>query len=392
MDGSVVALVALVVLAAGVLLLPLWGARRRKGLKSLVARYETIADALLGQDFARAREELKEIIRADTDDVGAYLRLARIFRLEGRRDRAIAIHRSLTAREVPDRALREQVLTGLIEDLIHLDRPGEAQAPADALRLIDRRSPLLSRIELHRALEQEDWEAARHALGSLRRANALANPSEAEQVRTWIAERLAAAGRTDEALKLLDEVLRERADYVPAALLSGDLSNEQGEFERAARVWTELLRSRTEAASHLIPRLEKVYFELGRFSDLERLYAQVAATEKPGAAAVRLALARLALRKGEAKTALAFIEESLQRDPEDAESRRWRLYLQMEAGRADEARRSLKQELEDGLGRAGERRCPYCRASLEPSAVRCPECRHWFPNSLGATPSASRPV
>lgn len=389
METSLVALI-LVVVAVSVLVLPLWGARERKGLKSMLARYQAITDALLGDDLPRARDELKDLIRTDTDDVGAYLRLAKVFRREGRHDRAVAIHRSLTARDIGDRGLKQEVLSGLAEDLVHLQQYAEARPVVEALRQIERRHPLFHRVTLHQALEQEDWEGARRALGALRRGGKLASEGEADAVRTWIAARQAASGQESEACKLLEEVLRDRPEYVPATLLLGDLWVGRGEFERAAALWTDLLERRVVVAPHLIQRLEKVYFELGRFGELERLFEAAMAREGSGCGALRLALARMALRKGEAERALALMEEALQRDPQDPEARQWYLYLLMEAGRGEEARRALKTELEAALALAQSQRCPYCRQAIDGATVRCPHCAHWIPELVGAAAAAVR--
>ncbi|MFH1145205.1 MAG: tetratricopeptide repeat protein [Candidatus Eisenbacteria bacterium] len=389
MDAYLI-VIGLGIVAAGILLLPLWGARQRQGLRSMLSRYQTIVDAVLADDLVRAREELKEIIRVDTDDIGAYLKLAQVFRREGDRERSIAIHRSLTAREIADRGVKVAVLSGLAEDLMQMQRYGEARPVAEALRQIDRRHPLPNRVELHQSLEREDWDGVRRALAALRRAGRAMADEEADRIRVWVAARMSEGGSGQDARKLLEEVLRDRPDQVPAALLLGDSWAEEGHFERAADVWTELLRRRIDAAPHLLHRLEKSYFELGRFGELERLYAEVIGQERPGSGVVRLALARMALRKGDPARGLALVEEALQREPEDPQNKKWHVYLQIEAGLTEAARRVLKQELEATIEQAQQRRCPYCRQSNDAAVVRCLHCQHWLADIPVTPPAVAR--
>ncbi|MCK4412746.1 MAG: tetratricopeptide repeat protein [Candidatus Eisenbacteria sp.] len=372
-------IIALLGLVLGtILLLPFFGARGRRGLKSMLTRYQTITDALLAGDLARAGRELTEIIRGDTDDIGAYLKLARILRRQGELERAVAVHRSLTARQIGDRSLRCEVLHGLIGDLIELHRVDEARPWAEELRRLERRDPLLSRVEAHLALEAGDWDAARRALAVLRRGGGRSGMGEAARVGTYMAELQAAAGDLPGARKTLEGVLGAAPGFTPAALRLGDLWQQEENFERGAGIWTDQLRRQPQAAPALVPRLEKAYFELGRFGDLERVFEEVIAAAGSEAIAVRLALVRIAVRKGDAERALEMVEELQQQHPDDYEAQRWQLYLMLETGQGEEARRMLKASLEDARGAAEQRRCPGCGQELEAAAVRCPACRRWL--------------
>ncbi|MBP7669542.1 MAG: tetratricopeptide repeat protein [Candidatus Eisenbacteria bacterium] len=388
MEATLVVLV-LVLLAAAILVLPLWSAREKKGLKSQLLRQQAIVDALLSDNSKQAREQLKEIIREDTDDVRSYLHLARLFRREGDRDRALAIHRTLAAREVRERALREEILAGLVEDLLALGKPEEARPFSDALREIDRRHPLVHRVELAQALEGGDWEGARSAAAALRRSGAMAK-SESDSMRVWMARRQAEAGAAAEAAKQLKEIARESPEYAPASLLLGDLLAGQGEYDRAAEIWETLLKRRPESAAPLIPRLERAYFELGRFGELEQIFAGALLPEHAGTPALRIALARMALRKGQPEGALALLEEAGARDAGDQALSQWRLYLLLESGRGEEARRILKKQTEEALAAAQLRKCPYCRRPLDAAEVRCQGCRHWVPEPVTTATTEKR--
>jgi lipopolysaccharide biosynthesis regulator YciM len=386
--GTVVVLILLALLAAAVVLLPFWRTRQRKAV-SLLARYQTISDALLSADLTRAREELKEIIRADTEDVGAYLRLTRIFQREGDYERAVAVRRGLLARNIRDREAKVEIHAGLLEDLLRLKRFEEASRVAEDLRHLDRRSASVARAQIEIALEQEDSEAGLRALDRLRRTDEEEFRREAPRVRTAAAWMRMQQGERKEARKLLEEALKVADGYTPAALLLGDLWCEEGEHERAVQLWTDFVRRRPEAAAGMVNRLERAFFELGRFGDLERFYEDVVAADGGAVAGLRLALARMALRKGRAEQALSIVEDLLSHAPEHAEARAWHLFLLGESGRGAQARQLLRKEIDAATARAEEARCPQCGAANPLPALRCAACAAWMPDPAGGGPAGS---
>ncbi len=74
--------------------------RRKKDSHTL---YTEALEALLQGDSDSAFEKLRELIREDTENVRAYLKLGDIFRQRGQAEQAIKIHRSLTFRRKPPR-------------------------------------------------------------------------------------------------------------------------------------------------------------------------------------------------------------------------------------------------------------------------------------------------
>jgi len=384
----------IVVLVAAVLFLPHWGGRRRAAPVSLLSRYQTIVEALLEGDTARAREEFKEIIRADTEDVPAYLRLARFLRREGDLERAVAVQRSLVARRMRDVRIRRQVFEGLITDLLLLRRFADARAVAETLRTFDRRNPHVVRAELYDALHRDEWEAALKAVATLKRSGASRADPEPFQLRTYMAERLAAAGDPREARKLLEEALKVSPQFAPALFLLGELWAREGEPEKSAEIWVRLLRERPEVAGHVIDRLEKSYFEMGRFGELTPLYAELAAAGGARAPLLKLAQARMALRTGDIDEALRVTEDLSAPGSGDAQAICWRTHVLLEAGRAPAAGALLKDVVEAAVQRPPGLLCVHCGAPVEPHTVRCAQCLGWLPDPFmrrGGAPHHRQP-
>ena len=371
---------SLVAVVLVVLLLPLLTSRHKQRMGGKLVRYQEIAEALLDGDLPRAREGLKSLIRSDTQDVTAYLRLARILRREGDLERAVALYRSLKARDVRERSLREKIAAGLAQDLFDLQRYDEARLAAAELKTLDRQHPLVRQVELHDALENQDWGRAIKAVDAVVRSGRGSAGPRPAQVRTLIACHRDQAGQGREARRLLEEALKDEPDYGPALLMLGEMHTRSGDHERAATTWKHMLRVRPQAAAHVIARIEKAYFDMGRFSDLGALYEDLATASTEHSAALDLGRARMALRRGETSEALRIVDELLEREPDCRPAHDWRMLLLLEADRLDEARTGLKDAADQALTEPGNPACPQCKTPYTVLQIRCTQCSSWLPD------------
>jgi len=379
---DILLLIGLGLLIAFVLVLPWWLSQRRRHLTSKLTHYQDVAEALLENNLSNAREGLKELIRTDTEDVAAYLRLARVLQREGDHERAIALYRNLRAREIPDRRQRLEVVSGLVEELYLTERYEEARAVVDELRQLDRQNPLIGQVELQDALGAEDWPRALKACDRLAKSTGALKGPRPVAARTFIARKMIEGGSLREARKVLESALAADASYAPALLLLGDLWNRQSEYQKAADSWTQLVRKHPQAAGTALGRLEKAYFEMGRFSELALVYDELA-TAPGGAPLVGLARARMALRRGQIDEGLSQVETLVEQHPDLHEAHDWHIFLLLEAGRHEDARSALKSRVEGGLTESGAFSCPSCNQAGQWEDVRCDRCGTWLPDPVG---------
>lgn len=372
--------IALAVVIVVVLVTPLLLGHRKRQAIGRLDQYQIIAEALLDGDLVRAREALKGLIRADTEDISAYLRLAKVLRREGDLERSVAVYRTLKARSIPEQTLRQQVLEGLVEDLFRLDRYDEARVEAESLRQLDRRHPLIRQVELHEALARGDWKRALKAVDEIARAGRACAGPKAAQVRTHVAAMRAQEGHLREARRILEEALHDEPDYGPALLLLGDVRMRLDDHEKAVDAWKRLFRAHPQTAGRVIARIEKAFFEIGRFGDLGPLYDELSAGAGGAAPRLQLARARMELRKGAPEEALAILDEIENPGAASQVVSDWRLFLLLEAGRGEEAHALLKERVEGELEERDPRDCQECGQPCEPTAVRCERCGAWLPD------------
>ena len=379
---------AAIILALALLSLPFLFGRRKRRVDSRLEQYQAIAFALLDKDLPLAREGFKSLIRSDTEDIPAYLRLARILRAEGDRERAVAIYRTILARQISDRQLRLQALTGLTEDLFYLKRTEEASAAASELKQIDRKHPLIWQIDLSDALEKQDWQRALKALDQLDRSDRGYIGIKPAQIRTFIAGQKADAEQVREAIKILEDVIGRDPSYGPAILLLGDLLMNREKYQKAVETWQRLLRKHPGATPFAHGRLEKAYFEMNRFGELGAMYEEISSDPSEVDSSTQLVRVRLALKRGEPTEGLRIVEDLIEREPLNQNARIWQVYLLLENNRPEEAHSLIKEMAVNRLLLPQTYNCSKCGLGYSPEVVRCPGCQNWLPNPFAITSSA----
>src|SRR5262249_21593313 len=85
------------------------------------------------------------------------------------------------------------------------------------------------------------------------------------------------------------------------------------DHESALYYWQKLVFAGTGSAG-VHEKLERVYFELGRFGDVERVYTQILES-RPRDLETLLAAARIALKKGETEDAERLLKDALEVAP-----------------------------------------------------------------------------
>jgi lipopolysaccharide biosynthesis regulator YciM len=304
---------------------------------------EALQEALrlvLDDDLDGAEEALSRVVRADSDEIGVYLALARLYRRRGETGRAIRIHQNLLLRGDLDAATRDRALLGLAGDF---QRGGFLQRAIAAYEeVLDRhpreREALRALVRLHADARQGD--RARALLRRLARVEG--RDAREEEAALWLESARAAhaEGRTEEARRDVKRALRRSAGLAEAWLELGALEAERGRTRAAIAAWRRVPDLDRGAAEAVYPRLEAAHASLGRSAEFEAwLRARIEAD--PDDAGARIALARALAARGEAEQALAETRAVLERDPENVRARMAVGRVLLQEGRDAEAAKAL---------------------------------------------------
>lgn len=342
-------LVALLVVVATPWLL---AQRRRQDAWSTEDAYLDTIDALIRGDRPAAAESLRRVAEADPENIVAYLRLGDLVRAMGHADRAHKIHFGLTARPIESARTTQRVQESLLLDLIALRRWDELIRAAERLKATSKKNPAAPRALTIAYEATQRWELAFAAADDWERlAPGQARPRP-YQLRIRAAEAALQKDQPNQARQLLDTAAKFGATSAEIGILQGDVLAREGHHEAAAAKWLEFARSAPERANEVFHRLERSYYEMGKFGDLLEVYEALA--RENDAAPAQVALADLHVRRGRTEEALHLLQSVLASHPESTAAQRLLVQCYLEGGQVEAAARSMREFL-DHLDRNGRR-------------------------------------
>lgn len=368
-------LLVLAALLLGLLILYQWLGRKEEQVSAVDPFVEGL-EAMLRKDWKEAARLFRVAVERDSDNIRAYEQLGRVYRELGDGQRAMKIHRELTVRTGLSESDRARVLLELARDLKLVGRMDEALETAQRAVRADRRnvSALVTQLDLLEA--QDRWSEALDVLKKIesitgREQNMRRSLILVEQARAKVDAGQGRAGRI-----LAKDALKLNPGCAAAYLLMGDSYHAEERMKEAIDYWERLPFEAQEHASLVFDRLERYYFETGRFSEMEDFYSRVIAS-KPQHPEAYNALAGFYQRKGEYEQAIRLLEEGLERNPGNLSLSRMMILL---LARSGDTKRlcSFTVKLADRLMEEARRyHCRNCGFESAEFSFRCPKCRGW---------------
>lgn len=302
----------------------MWRLRRAfaRGERRQSSAEDALRRALLlvvERELDAAQEILAGVVRRDSDEIDAYLALARVYRLQGEIGRAIRIHQNLLLRRDLDEEQRTLALAGLAGDF----RQGGflRRSIAAYEELLERRPDHLSALRaLVRLLaDARDFPRALQLENRLARLEGRERRAARAPLQLEMALALRAEGRQDEARRVLRKALRGDPRLVRGWILLGEIEAEQGREKQAIDAWKHVPDLDRRAAGRVYPSLEAVHEKLGRSADFKR-FLESRLEADPDEVEARLALARLLLVRGDVSEAKTQARRALEQEPERLEA------------------------------------------------------------------------
>lgn len=348
--------------------------RRRATVPSYVEGLQLLLDGRPRE----AEERLREAVEADTGNVDAYVRLGDLLIARGDIERGIRLHENLALRRNMTPQDEHRVYRALVRDYLRTDRKARAIAMLEELVRSDAADFDSHAQLLELYVETGAWDKCQEMLKPLARSNlsrARAAALFAEFGRAYA--QVNARG----AEQWLNDALKLDRNSLAARVYLGDALMARGEVEAAIKVWTELLDLAPQQNNLVRARLERAYYESGRYDDITQLYERLL-RKVPDDAGLALALALIYDKKEDPAGAVRLLRR-LSRGPAAGPAFRAALAaLLLHAGDTAGARAVL----DELLGRPGLSG-PVCRACGRPlaeatgstaiSILKCPHCKAW---------------
>ena len=346
--------------------------QQRRRERELWEKFYQATEALFKGDLERAQRYLRQYLERRKDDPGAYIRLAEVYRRQGRLDEAIQVLQK--AKELPRGRLEI-----LFQEAAIYREKGENFGAIRALEEIISLSP--SNEEALRQLrdiqmDEGNWD---EAMKLQRRWMKVARAQKdgrrlLQGIRYERAKAMAQRGDTHEAVKELREITKEDPLFVPSQVLWGEILQEEGKGKEAVKVW-EKGWERTGRMVFL-ERLEGYFLSQEDPRGIVHIYME-ALERFPQNMALPFFYARLCLRLEMVDEALEKLREVEGFLKDHAPYQFLLAEVYQHRGEMEEAveayRRGVELQRWDGVSY----RCSSCGEEVREWMDYCPQCSQW---------------
>ena len=263
---------------------------------------------ILAGEKKEALQQLREIARNDTSNHGAFLQVGDLYRQLGEAEQAIAVHEDVLNRQGLDEDILLMAHERLAKDFESLKQYAQAVLHAEAILKIKKKD-LWALKAVHRyAVKRGKWADAIKAFQKEKAAGGKADPLLPAIYKTEEALQLKKAGKTSEAVNLLKQAIRLNNKCAAPYYQLGRIRQEEGNFKHAIDFLTSFIELDPTAGSIVFAEIEKMYFELGKFDEVEQFYHRLH-QKQPDNLEVVLGLADYFERKGDFREALSLLED-----------------------------------------------------------------------------------
>ncbi|MDP6670135.1 MAG: tetratricopeptide repeat protein, partial [Candidatus Krumholzibacteria bacterium] len=260
---------------------------------------------------------LQLAVQSGQGGVDAFLRLGDLYRSQGQFKKAIHIHRSLEIRRDAHDQDRARILASLADDYLAANRWDEALGQLEELRRLDSRDPSIARRMSQVFLHKMELEKAQ---AELRKAHRLEGEDQTDEMAILLTEGARQKihdQQWKEGRKALQEALKLNPACIPALRLSADLFHQEGKDQEAADEIQTMALTATQGSEHDYPKMEKLFFDLGRFHEIQFVYQEVLSKD-PGFWPARFALAAILDKRGSREDAIRLLDSNLNSHSIDA--------------------------------------------------------------------------
>ncbi len=309
----------LIVVILAVLVVALYPVVRdflRKRRSAAPAYVEGLQAALDGRS-ADAIARFREAVGIDTDNVDAYIRLGDLFMQQGETERAIKIHENLALRRNMDKRDEKKVLQALVRDYMKADRKVKAISVLEELVHLDKTDAQSTEHLAELYIETGAWDKCEELLKELARNQA--HRQRAARLYTEYG-RAYPKNNPGAALAAFETALKFDPGSIPARLYMGDHQLSQGDTNAAISVWNDILELAPDKNALVRERLERAYFDAGKFEDITTLYEKLL-RKVPDDAGLVVALAEIHQKKDDLPAAIRLLERFAGRQKDNVFSR-----------------------------------------------------------------------
>jgi lipopolysaccharide biosynthesis regulator YciM len=332
--------------------------------------------SLLDGDYNTALGFLRQAVRERPQDVDPYLRLGDVLRETGEIKRATQIHRELTVRPSMPKKTLAKIFLSLARDYMKAKRLDRAVAAYEHVLEIDSRNEKAMNELLEVFEEMHEWDKAYLLRRNISKAKRIDDTRFLALYKAYVGKSYLDAGDLKRAESALKESLKIDSECAGAYLYLGDVYYANGNIDNAISSWRRIVTLFPDIAYITFRRLEKAFYEKGKFEKIVDLYDGVL-ERNPGDVKTLMTLANIHRRKGNLDDALRLCQTALEFDPGSRKVKQALAKLYYEKGDTEESLKAMVEAFNGFSADEEDYRCAKCEYRSNEVLWRCPRCREW---------------
>jgi lipopolysaccharide biosynthesis regulator YciM len=261
--------------------------------------YVFALELLVDGDYKRSIQKFKEAVRKDTENIEAYLRLGDLLRERGFAKNSLKIHRDLTLRSGLKENMQLRVQRSLMLDY---EAMGDLEnATKTAILILDQTDSNATEIveKLISLYEKKNkWSEAFNTYKKYFKKDLNRYTKRMALYLVYEGLDLTKEDKQREARIKFREALKIDSECTAAYYYLGKSYEDDDRLNDALTEWKKFSVVLPEKSRIVFEKLERVWFELGSFSEAEKLYNSMISNDDTNLNA-GLALARIFDKKGE---------------------------------------------------------------------------------------------
>lgn len=316
-DGIVTEILILTLVIVAILIIYYITRFYKKPTKAKNTYLEALEYQVDGED-KWAIQKFKEAVREDTNNIQAYLRLGDLLRKRGLTNNALKIHKDLMLRSNLSTELKQKIEYSLLLDHEVLGNAGSAIKLAKNILKTSQNYHKEIPAKLLKFLEKEQkWEEAYQIIRKYFKIISADLKNKLSLYRVFEGIKLMENKEGREARIKFREAIKHDNQCASAYYYLGQSYYIEKRLEEAVQAWQNLCKTIPLKAYIAFEPLERAWFDLGKYTEAEKLYNGLW-SKNPKNADAALALAEIYDKKGEQDTAVDILnrlEENVSEDP-----------------------------------------------------------------------------
>ena len=354
------------------LLLWIWAGRRKNLKKSLSSPYTEALSSLIDGDKIKAMNKFREVVKADTDNLDAYLKLGDIYREYGKYPQALRVHQSLTIRKELSNYEKTSICKSLLLDFRMMKDWDNAIEQAKNILELDKNSQWARKELLEIYKRKGDWDGAVEAAKGLQKQQKQKDTETLAlyQVQQGLEKRK--KGEERDARIIFKKALKTSSQCAAAHYFIGVSYLKEKRDKEAVEAWRKFVNTDPKHAYLVFDKLEEVLYDLGNFEESEKIYEELLNLDNGNVSAIA-ALSDLYERKGDTKEGIAILRKAVKSDKSSLRTRA--NLIQMLLG--NDVSKEVKDNLKSLISLTRRPRkfdCRTCGYHSDKPLWICPDC------------------